>query len=686
MKRNLLMVPLLLAALLAGRARAALPGYSQASNPLDFHLSVDRIRSICRGAQARADERLKAVASVSNPSFHNTFVPFSDILSDLQDEISAPAFLARVGADKAVRDEALSCDTGVSKYLVDVFSREDLYKTLKAAANRGELLGGEDARLVEKTLLDFKRSGLDLPQVQREQLKGLRKRIVELSNEFNQAIAETKDFALFTPAQMAGVPPDMMKRTLQADGNYKVTLDYPDYLPFVDNAKDPQARRILQTKFSSRGADANKKRLADILRFRDEAAKLLGYKNHAAFVLEERMAKDPETVQRFLSSLREKLVLKARPELKTLLELKKAEEGPKSDGVIHAWDWSYYRNQLLKKKYDVDEEKVKEYFPTDLVVAEMLKIYQEVLGLKFTEVPEAAAQSLRWNSTVKLFDVEDARTGVYIGRFFMDLYPREGKYKHAAAFPLIKGRELPDGSYQKPTAAIVANIDRPTIRHTEVETLFHEFGHIMHELLTRAKYQRFSGISVAWDFLEAPSQMFQNWVWKEAVLNRVSGFYQDPSQKLPGETIQKLIAAKNAASGLTYLGQNFLATYDMALHTSTAALDTTALYAQMMKDIFLIPMTEGTMPEASLTHLMDGYDAGYYGYLWSEVYALDAFSRFEKEGLLSANIGRELRREILEKGSSRDEAKSLRAFLGREPNQEAFLRNIGLSGQAPNKP
>jgi len=666
--------------LCAGRLDAApIPG------PLDFDLKAEQVGKICRDAKARAEHRLQAVAAAADPAFNNTFVPFSDILSDLSDETAAAMFLGQVAVDKAVRDAGLACDTDISKYLVDVFSREDLFKPLKAAADRGELLQGEDARLVEKTLLDFKRSGLGLPAADRETLKVMRQRLVELANDFDKEVAETKDYALFTPAQMAGVPADMLKRLPQKDGQYKVSLDYPDYFPFMENAKNPEARRILETKFDSRGGEANKKRLAEILKLRDEAAKFLGYKNHAEYVLEDHMAGDPDTVFKFLAGLREKLYRKGRPELQALTALKKAEEGPKSDGILHAWDWRYYHNQLMKKRYQVDKEKVRQYFPTDLVVAQMLQIYQEVLGLRFTEVTPANA----WHPDVKRFEVSDSRTGVKIAQFFMDLYPREGKYKHAAAFTLLQGRELPDGSYQKPSSAIVANFDKPTpdrpslIPHSDVETLFHEFGHIMHQTLTRAKYQRFAGSSVARDFVEAPSQMFQQWVWKEAVLNRVSGLYQDRSQKLPKDMIAKLLAAKNADSGLTYLRQNFFATYDMDLHTATELPDTTALYAKLMKEVSLIPMTAQTMPEASFTHLM-GYDAGYYGYLWSEVYALDGFSRFAKEGLLSEKVGRDYRREVLEKGGSREEAVSLRAFLGREPNDEAFLKNIGL-GSLPAK-
>ncbi|MCX5795068.1 MAG: Zn-dependent oligopeptidase [Elusimicrobia bacterium] len=657
-----------------------------APSPLDFGLTADQVGKACRQAKARAEDRLKALATVARPAFANTFVTFSDVLADLQDETAAPMFLGQVAVDKAVRDAGLACDTDISKYLVDVFSREDLFKPLQAAADRGELLPPEETRLAEKTLLDFKRSGLGLPPADRETLKAMRQKIVELSNDFTKEVSETKDTALFTEAQVAGLPADMLKRLPKEGGKYKVSLDYPDYFPFMENAQDPQARRILETKFDSRGGEANKKRLAEILKLRDSAAKFLGYKNHAEYVLEERMAGDPDTVLNFLSGLREKLYRKGRPELQALLALKKQVEGAKSDGVLHAWDWRYYHNQLMKKRYQVDKEQIKAYFPTDLVVEQMLQIYQEVLGLTFSEVAPARA----WHPDVKQFEISDSRTGVKLAQFYMDLYPREGKYKHAAAFTLLQGRELPDGSYEKPVSAIVANFDKPTaekpstIPHSEVETLFHEFGHIMHQTLTRAKYQRFSGSSVARDFVESPSQMFQNWVWKEEVLNRVSGFYQDRSKKLPKALIAKLLAAKNADSGLVYLRQNFFATYDMTLHTAAELPDTTALYGKLMKEVSLIPMSAQTTPEASFTHLM-GYDAGYYGYLWSEVYALDGFSRFVKEGLLSEKVGREYRREVLEKGGSREEAVSLRAFLGREPNDEAFLKNIGIASPPAKK-
>ncbi|MFA6003537.1 MAG: M3 family metallopeptidase, partial [Elusimicrobiota bacterium] len=350
---------------------------------LDFGLNAAAIAQMCSGAKTRSEERLKELAAVKEPSFRSVFLPFANILSDLQDETAVPMFLFHVGADQAVREAAMACDTEISKYGLDIFTREDIYGTLKAAADRGELLAGEDARLVEKTLLDFKRSGMGLPAADREKLKSLRKRLVELSNDFSKEVAENKDYALFPPAQMTGVPADMLARLSREGDKYKVSLDYPDYFPFMQTAKDPEARRILENKFNLRGGEKNKQRLAEILKLRDEAAKLLGYKDHAAYVLEERMAADSDEVFKFLDSLRQKLYLKAKPELQALAALKKQEQGAKSDGVIHAWDWRYYHDQLMKKRYAVDQQKIKEYFPTDLVIEQGLKIFQETLGLRF---------------------------------------------------------------------------------------------------------------------------------------------------------------------------------------------------------------------------------------------------------------------------------------------------------------
>lgn len=648
---------------------------------LDFSLSSAALTARCAGAREKTASRLDALASLAPASatFQATFQALSDILGDFDNEINAPSFLSHVSPDKEVRDAGHACHSEAQKFLVEVYTREDVYAALKAAAGGGGMLAGEDKRLAEKTLLDFKRAGLELPADKRARVRDLKQKIVGLETQFGKNLGEDKTSVSFAREQLDGLPEEIIHRLPKDGEKFKVSMDYPDYFPFMDNVRDPEARRALEARFNDRGGESNLGLFEEALRLRAQIAGLLGYPSHAHYVLEDRMARDPRQVLQFLTRLEERLKAKAAPELAGLLALKEEEWGLKSDGVVRAWDWRYYHNKLMKTRYQVDEEKIKEYFPLEGVTTGMLRVYETLLGLRFVELSSSGA----WHEDVKLYGVSDAQGGGPVAYFYMDLFPREGKYKHAAAFPLVQGRSLQDGSYQKPVSAIVANFNKPTpqapslLPHKDVETYFHEFGHIMHQVLTRAKYPRFSGTSVAQDFVEAPSQMLQNWIWQKDILESLSGHYKDRSQKLPPELLQKLLDAKNVNSGLKYLRQVFFATYDLTCHTREIP-DTTALYAKLMEEIALIPMSPGTRPQAGFGHLMGGYDTAYYGYLWSEVYAQDMFSRFEKEGTLNPELGRQYRRLILEPGGSVEEGLSLRTFLGREPNEEAFLRNIGL--------
>ncbi|MBI4051494.1 MAG: Zn-dependent oligopeptidase, partial [Elusimicrobia bacterium] len=572
------------------------------------------------------------------------------------------------------------CETKAQQYGVEVYAREDIYNAVKAPAAKKPALQGEDAKLLEKVLLDFKRNGLELPGEKREKVKEMKKRLVDLELTFQKNISESKDFLEVTKDQLAGIPEDFVSRlSTTSDGHYIVTLDYPDYFPFIENAKDEEARRQLEFKFNNRGSTTNVRLLEEAVSLRHDIANLLGYPTHAHYVLEERMAKTPERVMDFLNRIQRKLKVKGKEELSERLNLKRKEVGWEKAKKLYAWDWRYYNNQLKKLKYEIDQEKIKEYFPLETVIGGMLDVYQRLLNVKFQQMTEGDT----WHPDVQLYEVQDAKTGVSIGRFYMDLFPREGKYKHAAAFDLVKAHILPDGTYQKPVSAIVANFNKPTpdrpslLKHDEVETLFHEFGHIMHQVLTKAKYGRFSGTSVARDFVEAPSQMLENWVWDAEVLKSLSGHYQDQTKKLPDDLLKRMIDAKNMDSGVKYLRQLFFAMLDMEYHKSAKA-DTTQVYAKLMEEISLIPMSPGTHPQASFGHLMGGYDVGYYGYMWSEVYSADMFSKFEEKGIMNPDLGRRYRELILEPGRSLDEGDQLKKFLGREPNEKAFLKSIGL--------
>ncbi|MDO8757503.1 MAG: M3 family metallopeptidase, partial [Elusimicrobiota bacterium] len=384
----------------------------------------------CRAAKKRAESALEAVARMPENlrTFDNTPWALDQIGSDLSDQTASDTFLKYVSISSTVRDAGNECETLLGQFSVEMYSREDLYRALKEYAAKGEALTGESKRLVDKELLDFKRSGLELPKSERQAVIDVRKKLVELEATFGKNINEYKDFALFEESELSGLPEDFVARLETVDGKFKVGLDYPDYFPFMENSTNAAARRAMEGKFNDRATVANLPVLREVLARRLKAARLLGYPTHAHFVLEDRMAKDPKTVARFISRLRAKLKVLGRQELLILKSLKLVFEGSASDGGFSAWDWRFYDNQLKKAKYSVDNQKIKEYFPADHVTEQMLGVYQTLLGLKFRQIKDAAV----WHPDVKLYEINDAAGGEPIAYFYMDLFPREGKYKHAA--------------------------------------------------------------------------------------------------------------------------------------------------------------------------------------------------------------------------------------------------------------
>jgi thimet oligopeptidase len=671
------MKTLALVLLLASPSHAMSP-----SRYLKWELTPDQVAKNCAEVKKRAEMGLKAIAVLPNESrsLENTLVAFDNVLAQIYDEASSEVFLKDVAVSSGVRQAGNECATLLEQFGVEIFTRADLYAAVKAYAATKPALTGDTKRLLEKTLLDFKRNGLELPEEKRYKVRKIKQRLAALGLEFEKNIVDTKSELLLKRSELDGMPDDYIARLPREGELYKVTTDYPDYFPFMENARDPEARRRLEALFDDRAAKPNLPLLKEILQLRTEAAKLLGYKTHADYNLEPRMAKNAATVDAFIDKLVGRVKPLAKKELAEMIKLKDAELGAKSDHKIAIWDWRYYDNQLRKQKYSIDKEAIKVYFPLEKVTNGMLDVYQTLLGVKFKRVKDASV----WHPDVMLYEIKDASGGEPIAYFYMDLFPREGKYKHAAAFSLISGRNI-EGTYQKPVSAMVANFTKPAGgrpsllkhgEHEEVETYFHEFGHIMHQTLTKARYARFSGSATARDFVEAPSQMLENWVWDPGVLKKLSGRYDDPSQQLPQDLLERMIAAKNLDIGLKTVRQMLFASVDLEYHTKDAS-DTTAVWKRVAKNVMLVPIQEGTHPEASFGHLM-GYDAGYYGYMWSLVYAEDMFSKFAAEGLLNPAIGRRYREEILEVGSSRDEGESLRRFLGREPNEDAFLKSIGL--------
>ena len=648
---------------------------------LHFDYKAEELAPAEAAARVQLEKDLAALVAIPQEqrTFDNTIMAYERAFDDYGNALGMSGFLSYVSTDKNFRDAALALQMQISQYMVDVATRRDVYRAIREYTDTNPQLDPVQAKLVKEMLIGFKNSGMELNDEDLEKFKALNKEKAEYVIKFDKNVQEYKDPLAVTADQLKGLGNDYIEKLEKTDdGKYLVTLDYPDYVPFMLNADDEDARKALEFKYNRRGGQENVELLEKTLTLRRQIAQLLGYENHAQLKLEDRMAKNPETVMKFLKNLQKKLKPLAQKEDKEMIAYKNGKTKKKSR-TLYSWESGYWSNKYRKENLELDSEKIKEYFPSQVVIDGMLDLFGGVFGIAFEPVDIPV-----WHPDVKAFQIKDRQSGELIAYFYMDLYPREGKYKHAACFGLVEGEEKKDGTYQTPFVAIVANMNKPSastpslLKHSEVETLFHEFGHVLHNALTKSKYSAFSGTSVSWDFVEAPSQLLERWAWDPQVLKKISKHYKT-GEPLPDDLIQRMIAAKNFGAGGTYLRQDFFAQYDMTLHTAKETPDTTKLYFDLTKKIRRLPLTKGTIPQASFGHIMGGYDAGYYGYLWSEVIAEDFFGEFKKNGIFNPETGLKFRREILEKGGTIDEEKMVENFLGRPADITPFLQSIGLN-------
>ncbi|MDP6129644.1 MAG: M3 family metallopeptidase, partial [Planctomycetota bacterium] len=406
---------------------------------------------------------------------------------------------------------------------------------------------------------------------------------------------------------------------------------------------------------------------------------LLGYSNWADYKIEPKMASTGGEALGFAEGLARGLQPKFDAEVSELQKLMAKETG-KPNAQIQWWDFRYYQNQLMKARYSVDSDVLRNYFPLKGVIAGMFDVYQHIFDLRFTQVEPG----YKWVDDLELWAVEDATTGEAMGMFYLDLYPRPGKYNHFAQFDIIGGKLLDDGRYQRPVVSLVCNFtpgvgdDPALMNHGEVETIFHEFGHAMHSILTRAKYQRFSGANVARDFVEAPSQMFEAWAWDPEVLQRFAIDWRDGESVIPMETLANMKKAKLATVGVFYRRQMGLALADLRMHVAEVGADAGKICNAANAEVLFEPPAN-TNFAAYWGHLT-GYDAGYYGYGWADSIAADMGTIFENapNRFLDKEVGMRLRNEIYSVGGSRDADISIIRFLGRERSNDAFLESIGI--------
>ena len=650
---------------------------------LRFDYTPQEIASLEQAASQELEDSLAALTAVpaQQRTFENTVLALEKAYTQYWFVPKNLSLLAYFHKDASVREAAAVLETQGSKKKAEIFARRDVYRSLKEYAQTNPKLAHEDARLLNKWLERYERAGMSLTDSKLKKYLKLNDERLEKITRYNVNLNNYKDELPLTAEQLKGMGETYAKRLEKTkDGKYIVTLKYPDYNPFMANAQDDDARKALQTKFARRGGEENVKLLEDTLVLRRKQAALLGYKQYPDFVLPVRMAKTQDNLRAFLKDLQKQVTPLAQAEMAQYLALKNKTLGTASK-KINGWELGYWANQYKKAFYQVDDEKIKEYFPVQTVINGMFEIFGGIFGLTFEQ-----ADLPVWHPDVQTWIIKDAATGQTISYFYMDLYPRDGKYTHAATWSFVDRFQLPDGQYQIPSVVIAANFSPAAngvpalLGHGEVETLFHEFGHVLQMSLATSKYASLTGDNVAWDYIETHSQLLENWAWQPQVLKKISSHYKT-GQQIPDELINSMVQARHAGEATAFLRQNFLGQFDLEAHAKNRRVNTTKLYAKMMKDITGIEMTKGTYPQASFGHIMsltDPYDVGYYVYAWSLVIAQDIFSQFEEQGLFNKELGAKLRTYIYTPGTVYDENEMVEKFLGRPYNNRAFLKSLGV--------
>jgi thimet oligopeptidase len=660
----------------------------------DWEQTPEAVENAMKNAIAKANAALDLIGAqdLGKVTFKSTVVALDDVTYQASLAANKATIIKETNTNPAMRTAAENAVKAFQDWAVGVDYREDVYKAIKAFADTHPKLTGEDEKLLKETLRDYRRAGLDLPPDQRKEVEQLRKELSKLGTDFDTNIVKANAPVMFTKADLDGLPESFFASPgiKTGDDVYTVMANVTwQFNTVEENAKNEATRKQLYVIRETLAKDANVPVLNQMLTLRNKVALRLGYKSWDDYQTEVKMARAGANAEKYINDLVAGIQPKFDSEVAELQKLKVAETND-PNAKIEVWDWRYYSNQRNKQKYAVDKEALRAYFPFQKVLDGMFNIYQNIFGLKFGKI----AAPYKWVDDLQFYVVTDSTTGEPLGMFYLDMFPREGKFNHFAQFDIISGKLLPNGKYQRPTVALLCNFPPPTgdapslMTHQDVETLFHEFGHALHSIVTRAKYGRFAGTHVPGDFVEAPSQMLQNWVWDKKVLDTFAADYRDQSKKIPADVVKKLNDAKLANAGVFYRRQFAFASLDLALHDphpEDMPYDSVAISNPILEKVFL-PIDPSTTFVSYFGHL-NGYDAGYYGYAWADAIAADMATVFEKarDGYLDKQAGMKLRREIYEAGDSRDVNESVEKFLGRKQSIEPFLKKIGIGTQDKKK-
>jgi len=638
---------------------------------------------------------IEAIATQeATPSFQNTVVAL-ELSGEQLNRVTELFFnLNSAETSEALQKIAQEVSPKLSKFKNDLLLHGPLFARVKEVYEQKEQLdlNLEDQMLLEKQYKGFARNGADLGPIEQEQLREIDAKLSKLGLTFGEhVLEETNSFImhLTEEADLEGLPEGVKEAAAQTANEKELsgwvfTLDYPSYVPFMKYAANRELRKQMALAFGSRAFHDNDQNnsevILDIVKLRHQRAVLLGYHTHADFVLEQRMAKNPETVRTFLADLLEKAKPAAQEEFADMSAYAKALDG--IDG-LERWDGAYYAEKIKKERFDLDDEALKPYFPLDAVIDGVFEVSGRLFGLYFEQIDNVPV----YHQEVKTYRVTD-NEGKEISLLYADFHPRPGK-RGGAWMTSYKSQHITTGINHRPHVSIVCNFTRPTqtkpslLSFNEVTTLFHEFGHALHGMLANTVYPHLSGTNVHWDFVELPSQLMENWCYEAESLALFAKHYET-AEVIPQQLVDKIKKASNFHEGMQTLRQLSFGMLDMAWHGQdpSGITDVEAFEQAAFSDTQLFPKVDGMCMSAGFSHIFQGgYSAGYYSYKWAEVLDADAFAYFKEAGIFDPEVSNKFKDHVLSKGGTEDPMDLYVRFRGKKPDVTALLERSGLLQQ-----
>jgi thimet oligopeptidase len=607
----------------------------------------------------QSESRLTEPAAARSTSL---LADLDDMLIRYEDTAGPLGLLAAVHPDKAIRDAADACEVSYQTFSSAFLQNAAVYALLKQVQPADDI----DRRLLRDRLDEFEDSGVALSPAAQVRAREINVEITRLGQEFERRVREEKTQVAFSAAELAGVRRQVWQSAKRdAQGRYLLGLDSPTSIPVIEGARNPATRMRMWHAFQNQGGEDNLKTLAQLGQLRREYARLFGFESYADFLLRRRMAQSEANAKAFLDSVKGAVAQREVADLATLRAAKARDTGKSlATTVLQRWDVGYYTERVRRARFAVQQDQFRAYFPPEASLEFVFKLAGQLFGVQFAPVPQPL-----WHADARAYAVTDSASQRLLGTLFVDLYPRADKYNHAAMWPV---RNVSTRVGRQPVAGLVVNFNRQGLSIEELETLLHEFGHAMHDLLSSTRYAAQGGTNVVHDFVEAPSQMLEDWVYEPRVLGL---FKQACSacKPVPAALIGKAEKARHFGKGIAVARQHLYASYDLALQSKDAP-EPLPQWSRM-EGATPLGHVDGSMLPAGFTHLASGYAAGYYGYLWSLVLAEDLRTAFSADRLDPAT-GRRYRNTVLANGSQVAPEELLRQFLGRPTDSRAFFESL----------